>query len=131
LSIANAFLNTPKSYRPYLDRVVQLRLFENRENLRVLGLLNNANDHQTYQWIAEMSKKVLEPQEASSVDFPLEPPASASDIITVKLEKMETCAWSMPHSSDFQALYSDQGFSGRILSVRNGGTVYLLQKGNG
>ncbi len=128
-NIVNAFLNTPRTYRPYLDRVVQLRLFQNKDRLRLLGLLNDASGHQTYQWIAEIPKKILDPQDPASVDFALTPPAGASDIINVKMEKMEVCVWSMPRARDFQTVYLSQGFSGKTWSDRNEGSVYVLQKG--
>lgn len=133
LNLAPLLLKSSKENWAGLDSLAQLRIFQKGDSYRLLGLLSDFNDNQTYEWIAEVPKKALKSLKPSEVDFPLKPPSTALDIRTVKSKKIETCMWSLrsPKKPDAQFMdtYASQGFSGRLWSKQNRESIYILRRG--
>jgi hypothetical protein len=113
---------------------VQLKVFKNRNSYQLLGLWEDFNNNQTFQWIAEVPKNVIKTQVPSNVDFPLKPPAAATGIITVKSEKIESLLWTLTLQKDpeasFVRTYTSQGFLGRLWSRQSGKYIFILHKGS-
>jgi hypothetical protein len=134
LNLAPILMNIPKNYEKLASSLIQLQIFQKNGDYRLLGLLNDVNSNQTYQWIDEVPKKALQGQDPSKVEFPLKPPQNASNILTVKSEKIETCSWSFLTNSNiedqFIHTYASQGFSGRTWSKQPGESIYILQRGS-
>jgi hypothetical protein len=134
LNFAPILMNIPEKYENLASTLVQLQIFQKNEDYRLLGLLNDVNDNQTYQWIDEVPKKAIKGQDPSKIEFPLKPPQNASNVFTIKSEKVETCSWSLPAGprieNQFIHTYASQGFNGRIWSRRTGESTYILQRGS-
>jgi hypothetical protein len=134
INLATALLNTPREYSEYLNQLVQVRAFENKESLRVLGLLATGNGRQAYQWVSEIPKKSLQPQDPSTVDFPLKPPPESFNVLTIKSKNIETLIWSLSSKTNidetFSRVYSSQGFSGRLLAKQNAESFFILKRGS-
>ncbi|GEM_PF-3421094 len=134
LNLAPLLSTMPKSDQETLDRFAQLRCFKKGENFRLLGFLGDSNSNQTYEWICEIPAKTLEEQKPFAIDFPLKPPQNAVHIFTIKAQKVETCIWSLPFSTNPEGRFIDdftsQGFNGRLWSKQGEGHVYLLQRGS-
>lgn len=133
-NMAPILMNIPEKYEKLASSLVQLQMFEKNGDYRLLGLLNDMNSNQTYQWINEFPKKAIRGQDPSKVEFPLKPPQTASNVFTIKSEKVKTCSWSVPVSfrieDQFIHTYALQGFSGRVWSKRTGESIYILQRGS-
>jgi len=127
-------MNPSPADRSLADKLARLLVFQNGANVRLLGLLRNYEDGQTYQWTAEMSQKAFEIKDPSQLDFPLKPPVNALNFFFIKSKKLECCTWSLPLSPDienqFTTGYVSQGFSGRLWSRKSDESVYILKKGS-
>ncbi len=133
LNLAPVMLKLPKENQSGMDSLAQLRLFQKGGFCRLLGLLGDFNDNQTYEWVAEIPQEAFKSPKPSEMDFPLKPPALASEIMDVKSGKIEICGWSLRPSKNpplqFTQTYASQGFSGRLWSEQNGESVYFLHRG--
>lgn len=101
---------------------------------RLLGLLSDFEDGQTYEWTAEVPQEALQSPDPSKVDFPFKPSAGASHVFTAQSPNAMVCGWSLPALDDleaqFQQAWSAQGFSGRLWSKQDGKFFYLLRRGD-
>ena len=133
INIASILLNIPDFQDDLINPILQLRLFKKNNALRLLGLWTNAQEGQTYTWIAETTQTAVQPLKFSEGSFPLKPPPGAMGIFGVKTEHTEALAWSENPGKNpvesFKKNYLSQGFSGKILSTQKGELLYILQKG--
>ncbi len=133
INLAPILMNIPENYEKLASSLVQLQIFQKNGDYRLLGLFDNSNNNQTYQWIEEVPKKAIQSEDPSKVEFPLKPPQSALNVFTIKSKKIETCGWSFSSSSkiedQFIHTYASEGFNGKIWSKHTGESVYILQRG--
>jgi hypothetical protein len=134
VDLAAFMTNVPLEYEKAMASIVQLRVFKGKDSYRILGLLNDPEKDQTYQWIAEIPKAAVRGQNPSQTDFPLKPPVNAINVFTVKSEKMDASLWSFPRQknteSQFVDIYVSQGFSGHLWARQSYDSVYILRKGS-
>ncbi len=135
VNLAPLLLNTAPEYRNILNRLIQLRLFQNRENYKFLGCLDEANQQETYQWISEIPKTAFDSLKPGQSGFPMIPPSTALNVSWIKSKKMESLSWTTKNDPAFQGnfprFYSAQGFSGKLTSSSNDfrERVYILRRG--
>src|SRR5579859_4459284 len=106
MNLASVILGVPRKYEGFLDSLAQVRMLQNKDTYRLLGLWSDLDSHQTYQWITDVPRKALDRPDPSDVDFPLKPPMGAQGVLTVKLGKnknMEVCSWSFSSSRNLEA----------------------------
>lgn len=134
INLASVLLKIPKKYWGALNSLAQIRMFQNNDDYRLLGLWSDPNDHQTYQWITDVPKGILKAQTTSTSSFPFRPPTNASNFMVIKTEKMETLMWCLPSGpkpdQELMNFSASQGFAGRLWSKRLNESVFLLQKGS-
>lgn len=132
LNLASVLLDMPKKYTGVLDSIVQVQMFQNKDSCRLLGLWNDFNDNQTYEWVTDVPQKAIKSPKPSEVDFPLKPPAGAINVLTVKSRKTEICSWSLASPKEsptqFTNIFALEGFSSRLWSTQPGEWVYILQR---
>ena len=134
LNLARVLFKTPNALSAPLDSLTQVQVFQKGDTLRLLALWNDIEHGQTYQWITETPKKVLEPPDPAKVPFPFHAPANARDLLFLKAKNTEVLTWFSKERRDpemtLRALYLSQGFSGRRLCKKSGESLYILQKGS-
>jgi hypothetical protein len=135
LDLAPALLGIPIKDGKGLSSFLQVEAFQDRrrDSLRLLGLVKDLATQRTYQWTVEIPRKALHPADPSLIDFPLRPPSSASNLLSLATEKVRVLAWDGLRSTDpegyFGRFFASQGFEVRILTQAPQETVLLLQRG--
>jgi hypothetical protein len=116
---------------PYL----QMKLFEKGKMYRSLNLLQGSQNDQTYGWVSETPKDILDPSKAiSHWDFPLRPPVQAKRLYLEKYMDCQMAFIFVPANLNPKTLFSnlctDQNFELVSLGQTNERASFMLMKGH-
>ena len=116
---------------PYL----QMKVFEKSDRFRTLSLMQDSQGDQTYGWVAETPKDILDPVKARAHwDFPFSAPKTATRLICQKNPKFRIAFIFLPKGGDlpevFDGLCRNQGFQIKPFQDTPGHLGYLLQRGS-
>jgi len=134
MDFAPTLLGTSKApdiLSPYL----QMKLFEKNNSYRTLSLLQDSERLQTYGWVSETPKSILDLSQAQAHwNFPLTPPAQAIRLYCQKTMNFQMAFIFIPTQRDlfplFQNLCASQHFALHSLGRSNDRSSYMLAKGN-
>jgi hypothetical protein len=123
--------NSTDVLSPYL----QIKMFEKDENYRTLSLLEDSEQCQTYGWVSETPKNILDLSQARAHwTFPFQPPDQAIRLYCQKSMNFQTAFIFLPSNQEplklFQDLCLSQNFEVRSLGQSNGRLSFILAKGN-
>lgn len=120
----------PDVLSPYL----QMKMFEKNEAYRTLSLLEDSERGQTYGWVSETPKKILDLSQAQAHwDFPLAPPPQAIRLYCQKTSNFQMAFIFLSSKDDLVPLFKNlcfsQSFDLRPLGRNNDRLSYMLGKG--
>jgi hypothetical protein len=122
--------NAPDVLAPYL----QMKMFEKDGVYRFLSLLQDSEKDQTYGWVSETPKKILDPSQAlSHWEFPLMPPKNPSKLYLQKCMNCQMAFIFMSQNTDLTGVFktscANQDFDLIPLSRSNDRLSFMLKKG--